>query len=165
MTQDGYFYGREGTPFADAAEAWFWTVDCLEARASGSKGCSGLRVGRPCEPDDIVIALRRLDLPPAHARTLTAWGNRREVPPAGTDARRLWDQVMAKLAPVLRAKGIVRLNLVDADRALIDAVTRVGEDMRSAEPVRPFKPDFQVIAGTGGSRARIAARAAQVAVA
>ena len=59
---DGFFWGPRGTPFANAANAWWWTLDCLEARAEGARDQNTIRIGRPCEPDDVVNALRRLDL-------------------------------------------------------------------------------------------------------
>jgi hypothetical protein len=37
-----------------------------------------------------------------------AWGKKRRAPPGGSDARRLWDEVMGRLTVVLRAKGIVQ---------------------------------------------------------
>jgi hypothetical protein len=103
-----WFYGVGGTPFVDAANAWWWALDCLDARAEGARGTSSLRKGRPCEPDDVVNALRRLDLPAPHARVVVAWGKQRTEPPAGSEARRRWDEVMARLTVVLRVKGIVR---------------------------------------------------------
>ena len=108
-----FFYGVQGTPFIDAAEAWWWTLDCLEARGAApiegslSPGCGSLTDGRPCEPDDVVLAMARLKLPPAHARTVAAYGKRREAPPPDTQARRHWDEVMQHLDRVLQAKGIV----------------------------------------------------------
>jgi hypothetical protein len=163
MTRDGFFYGCEGTPFADAANAWFWTLDCLEAREAGSKGCGSLRIGRPCEPDDIVNAMRRLDLPAVHSRTVVAWGKRREEPPKDTDARRLWDEAMARLTKVLQAKGIVCLNTEAAGLALIDAIARMGEGDAPAAAQGTFSPDFRMIVGTGGSRARASAKSARFA--
>jgi len=102
-----FFYGTAGTPFVNAAEAWFWTMDCIDALAEGAR-CGGLRAGRPCDPDDVVNAMSRLQLPPVHARTVMAWGKKRKAPPDGSDARRLWDEVMGRLTDVLRPKGIVR---------------------------------------------------------
>jgi len=164
MTRDGFFYGCEGTPFVDAANAWFWTLDSLEARESGSKGCASLRIGRPCEPDDVVNALRRLDLPAPHARTLMAWGKRRDVPPKDSEARRLWDEVMARLTVALRARGIVVPEREAAELALVDALARMGQvKSEPAEAPRPFAADFRVVVGTGGSRARSSAVAARFA--
>jgi hypothetical protein len=102
-----FFYGTGGTPFVDAAEAWFWTLDCRDALEEGAR-CGGLRAGRPCDPDDVVNAMSRLQLPPIHARNVVAWGKKRTAPPDGSDARRLWDEAMGRLTVVLRAKGIVR---------------------------------------------------------
>jgi hypothetical protein len=135
-----FFYGRGGTPFADAANAWWWTLDCLEARASGSRGCSALRAGRPCEPDDVVNALRRLDIPRVHARTFMAWGKQRTLPTAGTEARRLWDEVMLRLDAVLCRKGIVKarpteIEIIDLPLTALHSVPSscrpVVDDVRS----------------------------------
>jgi hypothetical protein len=106
--RDGFFWGPRGTPFANAANAWWWALDCLEARAEGARDQNTMRIGRPCEPDDVVNALRRLDLSAIHARTVMAWGKRRDTPPANTAARQYWDEVMARLTVALREKGIVR---------------------------------------------------------
>jgi len=62
----------------------------------------------PGYPDDVVNAMSRLQLPSTHARTVMAWGKKRRTPPDGSDARRLWDEVMDRLTVVLRAKGIVQ---------------------------------------------------------
>ncbi len=102
-----FLYGSTGTPFVDAAEAWFWTLDCRDALEEGARS-GGPRAGRPCDPDDVVNAMSRLQLPPIHARTLVAWGRKRTAPPEGSDARRLWDEAIGHLTPVLQAKGIVR---------------------------------------------------------
>jgi len=106
--RDGFFWGPRGTAFADAANAWWWALDCLDARAENRRENTGLRIGRPCEPDDIVNALLRMNLPKTHARTIMAWGRKRDKPPKGTGARQYWDEVMARLTPVLQDKGIVR---------------------------------------------------------
>ena len=84
-----------------------WTLDCREALEDGAH-LGSLRIGRPCDHDDVVIAMARLQLPPTHARTVVAWGKKRTAPPEGTDARRFWDEAMDRLTVVLRAKGIVR---------------------------------------------------------
>lgn len=106
--RDGFFWGPRGTPFVDAANAWWWALDCLDARAENRRENTGLAIGRPCEPDDVVNALLRMDLPRTHARTIMAWGRKRDKPPAGTAARQYWDEVMTRLTPVLQDKGIVR---------------------------------------------------------
>jgi hypothetical protein len=120
--RDGFFWGPRGTPFANAANAWWWALDCLEARAEGARDQNTMRIGRPCEPDDVVNALRRLDLSPVHARTVMAWGKRRDTPPVNTAARQYWDEVMARLTIVLREKGIVRPEQ-RALRAKVEVVT------------------------------------------
>lgn len=125
-----FFYGATGTPFVDAANAWWWTLDCLDARHSGGRENAGLRIGRPCEPDDVVNALRRLDVPPTHARTIMAWGKRRDTPPPGSAARQYWDEVMAQLTVVLRAKGIVRQD----ERIATDAVLAAFDPAPMDEP-------------------------------
>ena len=103
-----FFYGTNGTPFINAANAWWWALDCLDARHENRRENSGLRIDRPCEPDDVVNALRRMELSPIHARTVIAWGKRRTEPPKGSEARRFWDEAMVRLTEALRAKGIVR---------------------------------------------------------
>ena len=110
-----WFYGVGGTPFVDAANAWWWALDCLDARAEGARGTSSLRKGRPCEPDDVVKCLdalyrrRRLDL--VHARILRIWGERQCAPnPAYAGERcdhRLWREALGRLEWPLRVKGIV----------------------------------------------------------
>lgn len=109
-------------PFADAAQAWFWTVAALAARhgagighrSSRSDGRGGPRVQRPCDPDDVIRALdllyRRGGIGPLHARVLRRWGERFTVPPAGGTAAadaELWAEAMAQLDGVLRPKGIL----------------------------------------------------------
>ena len=134
-----FFYGTNGTPFVDAANAWWWTLDCLDARHENRGENSGLRIGRPCEPDDVVNALRRLELSPIHARTVIAWGKRRTEPREDSDARRFWDEAMARLTEVLRAKGIVQrepLREVETTRIpLLARRTTAGPDAR---PPRRF---------------------------
>lgn len=101
-------------PFADAAQAWFWTVAALAARRDGTGG-GGTRTPRPCDPDDVIRALdllyRRGGIGPAHAHVLRRWGERFTSPEgrdgaARKDAAR-WAEVMERLGDVLRAKGIV----------------------------------------------------------
>jgi hypothetical protein len=111
---------RGTVPFDDAAQAWFWTVASLAARhgaglGRGSQGGhGGVRIARPCDPDDVIRALdllyRRGGIGPAHARVLRRWGERFTVPaPGGTSAEDalLWSEAMAQLDGVLRPKGIL----------------------------------------------------------
>jgi hypothetical protein len=67
--------GRHTEPFRNAEEAWFWTMAALMARREGARYTANQgKVGRPCEPDDVVKCLdglyrrRRIDL--VHARIL-----------------------------------------------------------------------------------------------
>lgn len=107
-------------PFEDAAQAWFWTVASLAARhgaglGRGSQaGQGGVRIARPCDPDDVIRALdllyRRGGIGPTHARVLRRWGERFTIPaPGGTSAEDalLWSEAMAQLDGVLRPKGIL----------------------------------------------------------
>ncbi len=115
-----FFYGSNGTPFVSATEAWYWTLDCLDARHEGSRAESAMKVGRPCDPDDIVNAMRRLELSPVHYRTVVAWGKKRIEPYADTDARRFWDEAMARLDAALREKGIVKTRHRATDLEVMD---------------------------------------------
>jgi len=107
-------------PFDDAAQAWFWTVASLAARHGGgvgrgnTGGHGGMRIARPCDPDDVIRALdllyRRGGIGPAHARVLRRWGERFAIPVAGGSASpdaTLWSEAMAQLDGVLRPKGIL----------------------------------------------------------
>ena len=108
-----------GIPFGDAQEAWFWTVNALRARHenTGARfgGGTGIRIPRPCEPDDVIRAVDRLwrdgHLTPTHLRVLRLCGERGHAPehhrPTERTAVRLWAEAMAHLGPALHAKGIV----------------------------------------------------------
>lgn len=106
----------DASPFASAAEAWFWGVQCFVARAEGARFRAGLaETARPCEPDDLLIAVERLarrgTLGAAHVRTLFAFGRRLAPPdarhPAEQRAARLWDEALDCLTGPWRQKGIV----------------------------------------------------------
>ena len=107
--------GPYSAPFCHAAEAWFWATSALAARHVGCRSSSGSGVMRPCEPDDVVKCLdqlyqaKRVNL--AHARVLLKWGRQQFRPsvkhPAEAGEARLWDEAMARLEWVMRAKGIV----------------------------------------------------------
>ena len=101
-------------PFRGVEQAWFWTMNALQARHSGARSSRGT-TRRPCDPDDIVKCLdrlyrnRRIDL--GHARVLRIWGERR-VAPNGKRASEyldavLWHEAMERLAWPLRMKGFV----------------------------------------------------------
>ncbi len=103
-------------PFADAAEAWFWTLNALAARHGGSNsGGGGRGLPRPCDPDDVIRALdllhRRGGIGLDHARVLRHWGERGVVPNPASPRQRaeaaLWAEAMERLEGLLRAKGIV----------------------------------------------------------
>jgi hypothetical protein len=103
-------------PFANAEEAWLWTMGCLMARRQGARfGANKGTVSRPCEPDDVVKCLdtlyrqRRIDL--LHARILRIWGERQAAPSpvyaSETADWRIWREAMERLTWPLRVKGIV----------------------------------------------------------
>jgi hypothetical protein len=77
-----------------------------------------------------VNAVRRLNLSPVHARTVMAWGKRRDTPPANTAARQYWDEAMDRLSIVLKEKGIVRPDQ-RVPRTKVEAVTiPVGNELK-----------------------------------
>ena len=97
------------TPFSNAEEAWFWFMSWrLAVEDGGAPGLEGR--GRPCTPLDMLACLRRLVKPGLltrrHLQVLTGFGRRLEAPARGA-AGRLWEEGMARLEEVLRAKGIV----------------------------------------------------------
>ena len=106
--------GERCEPFHSVEQAWFWTMAALVARREGSRN-SGVRVARPCDPDDVVKCLdqlyrrRRIDL--VHARILRIWGERGVAPnPAYRLERcdwRIWREALSRLEWPLRVKGIV----------------------------------------------------------
>lgn len=103
-------------PFSDAAEAWFWYVRTQRARREGARFESGPRTAaRPCDPDDIYLAVRALhrrgDLLAAHLRTLARYGALERTPDSRLAEERphlrLWSEALDRLGDHLRAKGIV----------------------------------------------------------
>ena len=103
-------------PFRDAEEAWIWTMAALIARRDGARYTSGKgKVGRPCDPDDVVKSLdglyrqRRINL--LHARILRVWGERGMAPDPTHALERadskLWKEALDRLEWPLRVKGIV----------------------------------------------------------
>jgi hypothetical protein len=103
-------------PFANAEDAWLWTMAALTARRDGARHSTNQgRLPRPCEPDDVVRCLdtlyrqRRIEL--VHARVLRAWGERQSAPSAAVAAERhdyrLWCEALERLEWPLRVKGIV----------------------------------------------------------
>ena len=109
-------YGREVQPFDSAEQAWLWTMAALTARREGARYSANKgRMGRPCDPDDVVRCLdglyrqRRIDL--AHARILRIWGERQMAPSLAVAVERpdhkLWVEALGRLDWPLRVKGIV----------------------------------------------------------
>jgi hypothetical protein len=103
-------------PFHDAEEAWIWTMAALTARRDGARYTANKgKVGRPCDPDDIVKCLdalyrqRRIDL--LHARILRIWGERGMAPDPRHATERgdwqVWKEALDRLEWPLRVKGIV----------------------------------------------------------
>ena len=96
-------------PFNNAEEAWFWFMSWrLMVEDGGTPGYDGR--GRPCMPLDMLACLRRLVKPGRltrrHLQVLAGFGRRLEAPGHGPPAR-LWDEGMARLEELFRAKGIV----------------------------------------------------------
>ncbi len=103
-------------PFRTAEEAWIWTMAALVARRDGARYTANKgKVGRPCDPDDVVKSLdalyrqRRIDL--LHARILRIWGERGSAPdPTHAMEKadwKLWKEALDRLEWLLRVKGIV----------------------------------------------------------
>ena len=103
-------------PFRSAEEAWIWTMAALVARRDGARYTANQgKIGRPCDPDDVVRSLdalyrqRRIDL--LHARILRVWGER-GMPPDPTHATeradwKIWKEALERLEWPLRVKGVV----------------------------------------------------------
>ncbi|MQX37500.1 hypothetical protein [Roseospira navarrensis] len=107
---------RRTEPFDSAETAWFWLQRAQLCRAEGARlDGDPLAAARPCDPDDIVRAVRRLTadrvLRAEHLRVLTRHGRRLTPPDArlpeeARDAA-LWAEALDRLATPLRRKGIV----------------------------------------------------------
>ncbi|MBF0093244.1 MAG: hypothetical protein HQL34_01720 [Alphaproteobacteria bacterium] len=107
---------RPTEPFGNAEQAWFWFCQCHVARREGAVfDSSGAAFARPCDPDDIHVAVsglrRRRVLGPWHLDVLERYGLRMAPP----DSRRpdqardwaRWSEALDRLASVLKGKGIV----------------------------------------------------------
>ncbi len=94
-------------PFANVAEAWFWTMAALRARRAGAT--RSLMAEEVLRCLDRLYRRRRIDL--THARILRIWGERREAPPLArsgpTGDWKLWNEALQRLERPLRAKGII----------------------------------------------------------
>ena len=83
--------------------------------AGGNTRADMAETARPCEPDDLLVAVERLarrgTIGPAHVRTLFTFGRRLAPPderqPAEQHAARLWDEALDRLTGPWREKGIV----------------------------------------------------------
>lgn len=102
-----------GTPFRSATEAWWWYCASLRAREDGAVQRAGLAdEPRPCEPVDVILAVRRLHLSgrlrPSHLKTLFLYGQLM-MPPARykTNDLDLWHDALGALDRELRQRGIV----------------------------------------------------------
>ncbi|MFO1152108.1 MAG: hypothetical protein U1E42_00380 [Rhodospirillales bacterium] len=102
-------------PFDSAEQAWFWFVRCQVVRRDGARLSPGGNMHRPCDPDDIYVALmnlqRRAVLRPSHLNILGRFGLEGRPPDPRcreeTTAAKLWDEALDRLTTVLRDKGII----------------------------------------------------------
>lgn len=107
--------------FNSAEEAWFWFIQCQQAKHEGAKITAGMNARvRPCEPADILLALdavhRARKIQFDHIKVLKHYGLRLMAPDP-TRARevraaRLWAEALEKLDEVLVAKKIVKPRIV-----------------------------------------------------
>ncbi|SDG67963.1 hypothetical protein [Roseospirillum parvum] len=104
-------------PFADAEEAWLWFWHCQRLRDSRVRlERSGDRAGRPCDPDDIYRAVRRLQaagrLGRGHLLVLVRYGQRQRPPdprlPEEAVHADLWRAGLDRLHRALADKGLVQ---------------------------------------------------------
>lgn len=106
----------DAEPFPSAEAAWFWFVECWQARHAGARVVAGAGDRpRPCEPVDVLRVVDRLyrqrRLLRDHVLVLGHYGRRALAP----DPRRrreqrahgLWAEALDRLAEALRVKGIV----------------------------------------------------------
>lgn len=102
-----------GTPFRSATEAWWWYCASLRAREDGAVQRAGLAdEPRPCEPVDVILAVRRLDLAGrlrrSHLKVLFHYGRLMMPPPRHkTNDLDLWHDALRALEHELRSRGIV----------------------------------------------------------
>ena len=107
---------RKAKPFSTAEEAWFWYVRCQNARRDGARFEN--RAGafcRPCEPDDLYRAVKRLALKRIigreHLEVLSHFGFQERAPdPRCREEEKpfaVWDEALDRLSSILKAKEIV----------------------------------------------------------
>lgn len=105
-----------GEPFENPAEAWFWGVQCLLARADGARPLAGLGlVARPCTPDDLLRTIDRRQregrIGRHHLKVLWDYGCRLFAPDPTRSAEardaRFWDEALDLLGADWRRRGIV----------------------------------------------------------
>jgi hypothetical protein len=104
-----------GVPFESAEQAWFWFVRCQMVRRDGARLPPSGNMRRPCDPDDIYVALlalqRRALLHESHLTTLGRYGVRGHPPDPRcreeATAAKLWNEALDRLTTVLRDKGII----------------------------------------------------------
>ena len=106
----------ETVPFLSAEEAWLWCMQGLLARDEGARPIAGMALyPRPCEPDDLIVVLRRLReqcrLSSYHIKVLMNYG--RQLMPPDPRCReeelsaRLWDEALDQMVTPLKSKGII----------------------------------------------------------
>jgi hypothetical protein len=102
--------------FVSAEEAWMWYCHCQVARNEGVRFLAGRgKYFRPCDPDDIAIAVENLYrkrlIDRRHMVVLGTYGMRLSSPmgdtPEERDAAQLWDQALDYLGDVLKVKGLI----------------------------------------------------------
>jgi hypothetical protein len=102
--------------FTSSEEAWMWYCQCQIARDEGVRFLAGRgQYFRPCDPDDIVIAVeslyRKRHIDRRHMVVLNSYGMRLSPPngslPEEREAAALWDQALDYLGDILKAKGII----------------------------------------------------------
>ncbi|TAN57876.1 MAG: hypothetical protein EPN26_02160 [Rhodospirillales bacterium] len=121
MTYNRYAPASHGDPlvqpFDSAEAAWFWYCQSQIARYEGARFNSrdGAGLPRPCDPDDVFTTVDRMyrarELDRKHLVVLGEYGLRLRPPVPQhvheREAARVWSEALARLAPVLQAKGIV----------------------------------------------------------
>lgn len=102
--------------FDSAEQAWFWFCQCHVARREGARPDSTApRFTRPCDPDDIHVAVvslrRRRVIGPLHLKVLERYGLAMRPPDSRTREQEgdwhRWCEALDRLAPELVRKGIL----------------------------------------------------------